>query len=368
MSKIKQLNLDQKLEDLKILINRKEVEDSQNIITVYEISKLFDISFIESTIILNKFVLNENDISQYILFFLCEIIDDSGKNYTKKIISSCNEKINEILEDKKHTLSFGIFGICKIDRFSENNNYRAFIGENILIKKYDYTNVPDNLFKNLNTVSNNKKNLTKNENETKVNKKKINNNKPASKPENINSKNSKKPNIISDKEEENYYDGFIPNKEKPKQEKEKNIINLGANLKRKKSETNDEHSSKSKEKKSKKSRKYSNKSSDDEKSKSKSKSLEKIEPIKEEDVEMKDESQPKKVRRVRYVKKTKQFLDDDGYMVTKEIMEEEEFWEDEKPKNKIIKSNNLIGDKKEVKKNNKKLAKGQTSINAFFGK
>ena len=363
MSKIKQLNLEQKLGDLKILINRNEVEDTQSIITIYQISKLFDISLIESSILLNKFVLNENDISQYKIFFLCEILDDSGKNLTKKIISSCNKNINEILEDKKHTLSFGIFGICKIDYNFDENDFGAFIMENILIKKYDYSNFSDTLYKGVKSNSNNKKSTTKSENQTKKN---LKQNKPISKQENNNIKNSKKPNIISDKEEENYYGGFMPKKEKPKPEK--NVINLGGNLKRKKSEKNDECSSK--ENKSKKSRKYSNKSNDTEKSRSKSKNkIGEIEPIKEEDVEMKDDNQPKKVRRSRLVKKSKQFMDDEGYMVTKEVMEEEEFWEEEKPKQKIEKNNNIICEgKKEGKKNNKKLAKGQTSINAFFGK
>ena len=112
MSGIEKLNIEQKLPIIRTLIENDDTEIKPNIITLYTISKCFNISFMESIILLNQYILNESDLSKYAIFFLCETVDDSGTIFSKKIISSCDKNISDILEDTKHTLSYGVFGIC----------------------------------------------------------------------------------------------------------------------------------------------------------------------------------------------------------------------------------------------------------------
>ena len=58
------------------------------------------------------------------------------------------------------------------------------------------------------------------------------------------------------------------------------------------------------------------------------------------DIEMKDETEekkePKKIRKIRKVKVTRQYMDEKGYLVTKDEEVEEEYWSDEKPEKKIM--------------------------------
>ena len=94
---------------------------------------------------------------------------------------------------------------------------------------------------------------------------------------------------------------------------------------------------------------------------------------KNEDIEMKDETQevnqPKKVKKIRKIKVTERFMDEKGYMITKEVEKEEEYWSDEKPEKKIIRNNNFINqDNNKQNKNKKKPNKGQRTMDSFFGK
>ena len=84
MSKISKLNIDEKLPIIKNLIESKDPETKPNIVTVYTISKCFNISILESIIILNQYVLKEPDLSNYAIFFICDIVDDSGTCFSKK--------------------------------------------------------------------------------------------------------------------------------------------------------------------------------------------------------------------------------------------------------------------------------------------
>ena len=90
-----------------------------------------------------------------------------------------------------------------------------------------------------------------------------------------------------------------------------------------------------------------------------------------EDVEMKDETEekkePKKVRKIRKVKVTRQYMDEKGYMVTKDEEVEEEYWSDEKPEKKIVK-NNFVKQDAKPNKNKKKAGKGQWTMDSFFKK
>ena len=347
MSAIEKLNIEQKLPIIRTLIENTDPEIKPNIITLYTIQKSFDISYIESIILLNQFILNEEDLSKYAIFFICETVDDTGTIYSKKIISSCDKNVSEILEDSKHTLNYGVFGICLLKEYYLLENYTPFIGENVLITRFDFSDVPENQFAG----------LSQTKEETKKSKK------PLTKNEKI-----KKENKISFKEEENYYGNFNPNK-KAKTDKDKINLNVNQNPKRKRKESEESKSEKEKKHLLKKNKYLEDESQ--EKSNLNEINLGEIkEDNKNEDIEMKDVNkepkEPKKVKKIRKVKMTKQFMSDKGYMITKDVEVEEEYWSDEKPEKKIVKNNFVSQDNKQ--KNKKKVNKGQTTMDSFFRK
>ena len=347
MSAIEKLNLEQKLPIIRTLIENTDPEIKPNIITLYTIQKSFDISYIESIILLNQFILNEEDLSKYAIFFICETVDDTGTIYSKKIISSCDKNVSEILEDSKHTLNYGVFGICLLKEYYLLENYTPFIGENVLITRFDFSDVPENQFAG----------LSQTKEETKKSKK------PLTKNEKI-----KKENKISFKEEENYYGNFNPNK-KAKTDKDKINLNVSQNPKRKRKESEESKSEKEKKHLLKKNKYLEDES--EEKSNLNEINLGEIkEDNRNEDIEMKDANEepkePKKVKKIRKVKMTKQFMSDKGYMITKDVEVEEEYWSDEKPEKKIVKNNFVSQDNKQ--KNKKKVNKGQTTMDSFFRK
>jgi len=347
MSAIEKLNIEQKLPIIRTLIENTDPEIKPNIITLYTIQKSFDISYIESIILLNQFILNEEDLSKYAIFFICETVDDTGTIYSKKIISSCDKNVSEILEDSKHTLNYGVFGICLLKEYYLLENYTPFIGENVLITRFDFSDVPENQFAG----------LSQTKEETKKSKK------PLTKNEKI-----KKENKISFKEEENYYGNFNPNK-KAKTDKDKINLNISQNAKRKRKESEESKSEKEKKHLLKKNKYLEDES--EEKSNLNEINLGEIkEDNRNEDIEMKDANEepkePKKVKKIRKVKMTKQFMSDKGYMITKDVEVEEEYWSDEKPEKKIVKNNFVSQDNKQ--KNKKKVNKGQTTMDSFFRK
>ena len=347
MSAIEKLNIEQKLPIIRTLIENTDPEIKPNIITLYTIQKSFDISYIESIILLNQFILNEEDLSKYVIFFICETVDDTGTIYSKKIISSCDKNVSEILEDSKHTLNYGVFGICLLKEYYLLENYTPFIGENVLITRFDFSDVPENQFAG----------LSQTKEETKKSKK------PLTKNEKI-----KKENKISFKEEENYYGNFNPNK-KAKTDKDKINLNVSQNPKRKRKESEESKSEKEKKHLLKKNKYLEDES--EEKSNLNEINLGEIkEDNRNEDIEMKDvneeSKEPKKVKKIRKVKMTKQFMSDKGYMITKDVEVEEEYWSDEKPEKKIVKNNFVSQDNKQ--KNKKKVNKGQTTMDSFFRK
>ena len=375
MSKIAKLNIEEKLPIIKTLIENDEAEIKPNVITVYSIIKCFNVSYIEAIILLNQYVLNEQDLSNYAIFFLCETVDDTGNIYSKKIISSCDKDVNNILEDTKHTLGYGVFAICNLNEYYLMEDYTPFIGENELITRFDFSNVPQNYFSSLNEPKDNNIN-NNNKKESKIKEKSIKKKeKEREKSKSKEKKQTKKSNIISEKEEENYFGNFQPAK-KAKTDKDK--INLGGggreNLKRKKRDTDDDKSEREKIKE-----KYHKKGKfkEDEDKKSNISSDNNLEDIKEEnkdeDIQMKDctngdksKNEPKKIKKIRKVKKTKTYFNEEGYMVTKDEEVEEEYWSDEKPEKKIVKHNYVSHDNKNNKK--KKTNKGQTTISSFFAK
>ena len=353
MSAIDKLNIEQKLPIIRTLIENSDAEIKPNIITVYTICKCFNISYMESIILLNQYILNENDLSKYAIFFLCETVDDSGTIFSKKIISSCDKNVSKILEDTKHTLSYGVFGICLLKEYYLLENYNPFIGENVLITRFDFSDVPQNQFSGLNKVEENEANKSKKTN------------KPLTKDEKNN-----KVNKISDKDEENYYGGFVPNK-KAKTDKDKINLNLGHEGKRKRKVSEESKSEREKRRMTNKN-KYLEDQSEDTSNDINEINLGEIkEENRNEDVEMKDETEekkePKKIRKIRKVKVTRQYMDEKGYMVTKDEEVEEEYWSDEKPEKKIVK-NNFVKQDVKPNKNKKKAGKGQWTMDSFFKK
>ena len=347
MSAIEKLNIEQKLPIIRTLIENTDPEIKPNIITLYTISKSFNISYIESIILLNQFILNEEDLSKYAIFFICETVDDTGTIYSKKIVSSCDKNVSNILEDSKHTLNYGVFGICLLKEYYLLDNYTPFIGENVLITRFDFSDVSENQFAELNkTEENNKKSK-----------------KPLTKNEKV-----KKENKISFKEEENYYGNFNPHK-KAKTDKDKINLNISHDVKRKRKESEESKSEKAKKHIPKKN-KYVEDESEDNSNFNEINLGEIKEDNRNEDIEMKDVNEeikePKKVKKIRKVKITKQFMSDKGYMVTKDVDVEEEYWSDEKPEKKIVKNNFVSQDNKQ--KNKKKVNKGQTTMDSFFRK
>ena len=356
MSTIEKLKIDEKIPIIRNLIENSDPEIKPNIITLYTISKCFDISYMESIILLNQYILNEEDLSKYVIFFLCETVDDSGTIFSKKIVSSCDKNVSEILEDSKHTLSYGVFGICLVNEYYLLENYNPFKGENILITRFDFSDVPKNQFSGLNKAEEDKNNKSKKEN------------KPLTKDEK-----NKKVNKIQEKDEENYYGGFIPNK-KAKTDKDKINLNPSHDLKRKRKVSDESKKSEKEKRKIIHKNKYLEDKSEDTSNDIKESEIN-LGEIKEEnrneDVEMKDETEekkePKKVRKVRKVKVTRQYMDEQGYLVTKDEEVEEEYWSDEKPEKKIVK-NNFVKQDVKPNKNKKKAGKGQWTMDSFFGK
>ena len=350
MSAIEKLNIEQKLPIIRTLIENNDPEIKPNIITLYTISKSFNISYMESIILLNQFILNEDDLSKYAIFFICETVDDTGTIYSKKIISSCDKNVSEILEDSKHTLNYGVFGICLLKEYYLLDNYTPFIGENVLITRFDFSDVPENQFSGLN----------KKEEDNKKSKKALTKNDKV-----------KNENKITYKEEENYYGGFNPNK-KAKTDKDKINLNITHDNKRKRKPSEESKSEKGKKSLNKKGQYLEDQSEDNPINHNEINLGEIKEDNRNEDIEMKDASEeikePKKVLKIRKVKMTKQFRDEKGYMVTKDIDVEEEYWSDEKPEKKIVKNNNFVSQDNKTNKNKKKVNKGQTTMDSFFRK
>lgn len=79
---------------------------------------------------------------------------------------------------------------------------------------------------------------------------------------------------------------------------------------------------------------------------------------------------PKKIRKIRKVKKTNTYIDEKGYMRTVDEFEDEEYWTDEKPKPLPMNHNGFFGNNSNNqggKKPVKKVAQGQSNLLNFFG-
>ena len=84
MSKIEKLNIENKLPIIKTLIENPDIEIKPNIITLYTISKCFNISYMESIILLNQYILNEEDLSKYAIFFYVKQLMIQAQYFPKR--------------------------------------------------------------------------------------------------------------------------------------------------------------------------------------------------------------------------------------------------------------------------------------------
>ena len=298
-------------------------------ITSFHLSQLFNLTPIECTYILNQYIIKSNNLNNIIIIFSAEQIDNKG-NLSKFLIPSYSKDLKKIVNDNKNLISFNVYAICnKIDNF-ELNDYSYLLGEEEIITRYD-------LGKKI-IVETKKKNNEK---------EKIDYSK----------------NIFDENAEENYYGGLKAKEQNEKiinEDIKKNNNNNQDNLLKRKIH---EKKQKINDKKSKE--KNIMYSSYEEKSLS-----EKNEDNNNnEDIEMKEDNNEEfeKVLRKKKVKKTVTMVNEEGYLVTKDEIVEEEFYEDVK-KNKNI--NNINQNIKPVQpqKKSKKLPTGQTSLFSFLNK
>ncbi len=349
MSLDTKLNILDKFNQINNILNNSE---ENKIITSFYLSKVFNLSNLECTYILNEYILKSNNINNILIIFSAEILNEQG-NLTKILVPSYSNYLENIINDKQNTISFNVYGICnKINNFILND-FTALLGDEEIITRYDL---------GLN-IENKKEEKTKKE----------------------------KKNIYDENAEENYYGGFTPNHIKKVNNNNTNLTNTNINdnnqniinknsksINNNNSKNNINNNSKSNiinnedislkrkfndtkpkiEKKIKEEKKIIINSSYDEKTISDKKESE--------DIEMKEESndETEKVLRTRKVKKTTTNINEDGYLVTKDEMIEEQFYENVK-KNKNQHTNNNVSHIQPQKKS-KKLPNGQTSLLSFI--
>ena len=332
--------------------NILENSDENKIITSFYLSKIFNLSNLECTYILNEYIMKSNNINNIIIIFSAEIINECG-NLTKILIPSYSNELENIINNKQNTISFNVYGICNKKNNFILNDFTALLGDEEIITRYDL---------GLN-IENKKEEKLKKE----------------------------KKNIYDEKADENYYGGFTPNQIKKVNNNNSNLTNnnindnnnniikdSNQNVINENNKSNIENNSKSNinnkedyslkrkfndtkpkiEKKIKEEKKIIINSSYEEKSIS--------EKNENEDIEMKEESneETEKVLRTKKVKKTTTNINEDGYLIIKDEMVEEKFYEDVK-KNKNQHLNNNITHIHPQKKS-KKLPNGQTSLFAFM--
>ena len=84
MSKIEKLNIENKLPIIKTLIENSDIEIKPNIITLYTISNFFNISYMEAIILLNQYIINEEDLSKYAIFFYVKQLMIQAQYFPKR--------------------------------------------------------------------------------------------------------------------------------------------------------------------------------------------------------------------------------------------------------------------------------------------
>ena len=308
------LNLLDRFNNINILV--KELEDDSNnnefipkIITIANLSEKFGYSQLEWSYILNEYILQTKNVyEKLVILFLIEI--NENDNLTKIIIlPSFSNKLDQIIKDKK-TINCTAYAFTLYNQNLSTLDYGAIIDEIPIVQKY------------------------KIENENKKKEKK-----------------ERKINVYDEKAEENYYGNYEPkeenkesnkNKRKNKKNSEKNLTKTSKNSAY--IILDDENNQSNKDNNIIKSEKNS--------------------------IEENHNNQPKerkKVIKTRKVKQTNTYMDQDGYMVTKDQLVDEEYetYEDEIEKKPAFHPQIQPN---QPQKKNKKVQKGQTSLFNYFSK
>ena len=298
-----------------------EIIAETNIVTINDLSEAFNISKIETTYLLNEFLVQTTNFgNKYIIFFKAEIV--SPNSIEIKIIPSYSPELESII-DNQDVVSFGVFAITKKRDDFKMNDYTALCGKIEFISRYD-----------LEKVETIKKEIIPKEEESEKEEEvqKIKSQPVTKKPNNtqLSQKYNTTLNIINDNEDENYYGGYKP-QTKPK----------ASHIDQPKSRSS---------------------------SRDRVVNINSDKPFESEDkMEIDSEPQiiPKKVKKIRKVQKTKTYMNESGYMVTKDEWVDEEYFSDEKPETKHRAPINTYHAPQPQKKA-KKVAAGQSSIFSFF--
>ena len=308
------LNLLDRFNNINILI--KELEDDSNnnkfvpkIITIGNLSEKFGYSQLEWSYILNEYVLQTKNVyEKLIILFLIEM--NENNNLTKiLILPSFSNKLEQIIKDKR-TINCTAYAFTLYNQYFTSLDYGAIIDEIPIIQKY------------------------KIENENKSKEKK-----------------ERKINVYDEKAEENYYGNFEPKEEKKENNKNKR--------KNKKIEQNLTKTSKNSA--------YVILDDEPQNNQKNNENIIKNEKIINDDNHNNQPKERKKVIKTRKVKQTNTYMDQDGYMVTKDQLVDEEYetYEDEIEKKPAFHPQIQLN---QPQKKNKKVQKGQTSLFNYFSK
>jgi len=313
------LNLLDRFNDINILIKELE-EDSNNnnyipkLITIGNLAEKFGYTQLEWSYILNEYTLQTKNIyDKLVIFFLIEI--NEKENLTKIILlPSFYDKLDKILK-KNNIVNCSVYAFTLYNNNFKTHDYGAIFNEIPIVQKY------------------------KIENENKINKKE---------------KIEKKINVYDDKAEENYYGDFVPkvqNKEKKTKRKNKKSPdkNLTKSSKNGYTVIDDD-----------------NQNNNENIIKEEKEKYKIINEEKEIDI-IENPKERKKVIKTRKVKKTNTFMDENGYMVTKDQWTDEEYETYEEENEKKHNIHHPVQPIQPQKKN-KKVQKGQTNLFSFFSK
>lgn len=342
-------NIIEKIKVIKSILTKKELP-----ITSSSIANQFKISMLESSALLNDFILNEEGaLDKYTIVFLIEQIEENGISII--ILSNNDYNLESVLNSSK-TIFFSTFAIMK--KMNNSLDYGSFAIPNNIEYRYD-----------LNTVKVNK--LPTN---NKIEKKPIEKGKEQKFNQEFNSKL-----VVNNHEDENMYQGFNPKRQETNDSKRKindssTLIQSKKVTKKNSNNNNNEISSPKKqitiiETKSnleEQKEEFNDDDNDNEDVKMKDSTEVEID-IKKYDQE--SNNIPRQVLKRRKVKKTVQKVNKKGYLVTEDEWVEEEYWEEEKPIDKLKRNNQQYNAQlTQFNKKQKKLTNGQSSLFSFLNK
>ena len=296
----------------------KHIEKPLNI---YQIKKKFSLTLHDSKVLLIDYILNNNDL---IIFFCVTYKTLNGIN--KSIIPSYSKKFEDVF--KYDILDLYAYAIFLKSRYEGINDFSVLCHENDIISN----------------IIVNKTDIVKAMNNVVIN----------TKPK-IDIKLSKA--VIQEENEEFFYDignEIIPSRieviEKPYFDILKNVEYSSSNF----NQSNNNISNNIEIDKP-----IKRKASDS----TESLNIKKKRDISEKDIDM---NETKKIKKIKKIKKSNTYVDEKGYLVTRDEWEDEEYWSDDKSLKPVIQPK--IIDNKAKKPTVKKVSGNQSSLSNFFSK